>query len=392
MNQRDIIIAKALGQELRELVSEIKKEFIDSLQELKGNIDHIDDKLNKKIDDVRNLNKSEINSIVDKSIANIEPPELPDINKLVNNVIDLLPKEEQREILTIDDIKPIIKELVEKEIDRLPKPENGKDYNHEEMLRAIDKAVSKLPSPKDGKDGKNGNNGIDGKSVTVDDVIPFLEKIAKEEIAKIPSPKDGKDYDHEEMLRAIDNAISKLPVPKDGKSVTVDDLMPVLNEIIQEELKKQPTPENGKNGKDGQDGKDALNLEILPTIDTEKSYPRGTYANYNGGLWRSFQKTSGIHGWECIVDGISSIDIKQTDVRNFSISLFKSSGDCEERSFSVPSMIYRGIFKAAEEYQPGDTVTWGGSLWHCNEKTRDKPGESSSKGWTLAAKRGRDAR
>ncbi|HDK7109809.1 TPA: phage portal protein, partial [Klebsiella pneumoniae] len=32
------------------------------------------------------------------------------------------------------------------------------------------------------------------------------------------------------------------------------------------------------------------------------------------------------------------------------------------------------------------------SLWHCDEQTQDKPGETGSKGWTLAAKRGRDGR
>ncbi|EHS4321377.1 phage portal protein, partial [Escherichia coli] len=49
------------------------------------------------------------------------------------------------------------------------------------------------------------------------------------------------------------------------------------------------------------------------------------------------------------------------------------------------------VFRAGETYHPGDTVTWGGSLWHCNSMTGDKPGEAHSSGWTLAAKRGRDA-
>ncbi len=49
-------------------------------------------------------------------------------------------------------------------------------------------------------------------------------------------------------------------------------------------------------------------------------------------------------------------------------------------------MLYRGVFRTGETYHPGDTVTWGGSLWHCNSMTGDKPGEAHSSGWTLAAK------
>jgi integrin beta 3 len=54
-------------------------------------------------------------------------------------------------------------------------------------------------------------------------------------------------------------------------------------------------------------------------------------------------------------------------------------------------MIYRGVFKEGSAYERGDTVTWGGSLWHCDAETADKPGEGA-KAWTLAAKRGRDGR
>jgi collagen type III alpha len=52
---------------------------------------------------------------------------------------------------------------------------------------------------------------------------------------------------------------------------------------------------------------------------------------------------------------------------------------------------YRDVWKESEEYELGDFVTWGGSLWHCNsEKTQEKPGTSET--WTLAVKRGRDGK
>lgn len=59
-----------------------------------------------------------------------------------------------------------------------------------------------------------------------------------------------------------------------------------------------------------------------------------------------------------------------------------------ELAFPVP--LYRGVFADGETYVKGDTVTWGGSLWHCSAETVDKPGAGDS--WQLAVKKGRDGR
>jgi hypothetical protein len=148
---------------------------------------------------------------------------------------------------------------------------------------------------------------------------------------------------------------------------------------------------DGINGKDGNDGKDALELEIMPAIDAEKSYPRGTYASHNNGLWRAYQRTDEMKGWECIVAGVASLDIQQVSERGISIKSVLSDGKIIERSVEIPALIYRGVFMPGG-YSPGDAVTWAGSLWHCNEITSDKPGETGSKGWTLAVKKGRDGK
>ncbi|EEQ3160684.1 phage portal protein, partial [Escherichia coli] len=140
-----------------------------------------------------------------------------------------------------------------------------------------------------------------------------------------------------------------------------------------------------------QDGRDATALEILPAIDDQKSFPRGSYATHQGGLWRAYEKTYGMRGWECLVDGVADIDVSMTGERSFSVVVRQSSGQRTEKTFSLPVMLYRGVFRIGETYHPGDTVTWGGSLWHCNSMTADKPGDAHASGWTLAAKRGRDA-
>lgn len=213
-------------------------------------------------------------------------------------------------------------------------------------------AVAAIPAP------------CDGKSVTPEDVQPMIQELVRNAVAEIPAPKDGKDFDPSMLKQLVEQAVS-------------------------DAVSAMPAAEPGK---DGADGRDALTLEVLPFIDEEKSYPRGSYATHNGGLWRAYEKSHGMRGWECLVDGVAGIDIQHSEQRTFTLTVNRTSGTSETKSFDVPVMIYQGVFESGQEYLPGDTVTWGGSLWHCDEQTQDKPGEAGSKGWTLAAKRGRDGR
>lgn len=244
---------------------------------------------------------------------------------------------------------------------------------------------------------------------------PDIESIVKAAIAHLPAPTAPELPD---IAAMVSDAVAAIPAPRDGKSVTTEDVQPMIQELVRNAVAEIPTPKDGKDfdpsmlkqlveqavsdavsampaaepGKDGADGRDALTLEVLPFIDEEKSYPRGSYATHNGGLWRAYEKTHGMRGWECLVDGVAGIDIQHSEQRTLTLTVNRTSGASETKSFDVPVMIYQGVFKSGQEYLPGDTVTWGGSLWHCDDRTQDKPGEAGSKGWTLAAKRGRDGR
>lgn len=202
-----------------------------------------------------------------------------------------------------------------------------------DRLSALEKTIADLPQPKDGKDGKDGEN--------------------------------GKDADITAILSHIDQKIEELPKPQDG----ID----------------------GRDGRDGVDGLDALDVDILPSINDAKSYPRGTYARHNGGLWKAYKNTDAMDGWECIVNGVASVDVEFDGLRNFKMKTLASDGSVLEKAFSIPSMVYKSVFKDGNEYDIGDTVTFAGSLWHCNTQTKEKPC-TGSKVWTLAAKRGADGK
>ena len=131
---------------------------------------------------------------------------------------------------------------------------------------------------------------------------------------------------------AEDDAVAAIPVPQDGKSLTPDDVQPMLQALVTESMPvlpdvkalvseavaALPAPEKAR---DGEDGRDALALELLPFIDEGKSYPRGSYATHNGGLWRAYEKTHGMRGWECVVDGVAGVDIERSDQRRFTLTV-----------------------------------------------------------------------
>ena len=232
-------------------------------------------------------------------------------------------------------------------------------------------------------------------------VEPDLEAIAA--LVKLPEVKNGKDAEPVDLEALAGKAAALIPVPKDGepgkdaepidlKAIAALVEVPKLPEIDLEALAGKaaaliPVPEV----RQPQDGRDALHLEILPGIDEAKTYPRNTYAKHEGGLWRSFEQTSGMRGWECIVEGLKAVSVTQDGDREFSVTLAKSSGAEVVQKFAMPIQIYKGVHKDGEKYDQHDNVTWAGSQWTSTKaENTDKPGSSDS--WTLVVKAGRNGK
>ncbi len=235
---------------------------------------------------------------------------------------------------------------------------------------------------------KNGEPGRDAEPVDV----AVIKQLVAEEVSALPAPQNGKDgasvslEDVAPMIgEHIAKAVAEIPAPKDGQSVPIESVEKMIEEAVAKRMQAIVLP------KDGEPGRDGAQIEILPAISEEKTYPRGTYAKHQGGLWRSYETTSGMKGWECIVEGVSALRVEHEGLRSFKAVAELSSGAVDQKEISLPVMIYRGVFSPGE-HMPGDMVTWAGSLWHCDEPTTDKPGEVGSKGWTLAVKRGRDGK
>jgi hypothetical protein len=281
---------------------------------------------------------------------------------------------------------------------------DGKDVDVEFIKTQIFLEVAKLPIAQDGKDGADGKDGKDADP-------EYIKSVIAEEVSKVPAAKDGKDADIAQVKAFIVEEVAKIPVPQNGKDVDLGE----VKELIREEIKAIEFPKAltdvevkalviettcealanveipKEDGVDGSDGKDALDIAILPAIDEAKSVPRGTYAAHKNGLWKSYQKTVGMKGWECIVAGIADISIEMPTDRSITIKTVLSNGETQVKTFETLNTVYKGVYEVEAEYVKGDLVTWGGSIWHCNEPTNERPREGH-KSWTLAVKKGRDYR
>jgi hypothetical protein len=147
---------------------------------------------------------------------------------------------------------------------------------------------------------------------------------------------------------------------------------------------------DGRDGTDGQPGRDSLEVDVLSTIDETRSYPRGTFASFKGGLWISRRTTNGLEGWDCIVKGFDGVSVEMTDERTVSFVASLTDGQQVSKSFSIPTVLDQGVFKEGSEYRIGDGVTFQGSFWIAQAETKQRPGDSSD--WRLAVKKGRDGK
>lgn len=225
-------------------------------------------------------------------------------------------------------------------------------------------ALVKLPEVKDGEPGK------DAEPV---DLAALAEAAAK--LIVLPEVKDGKDADPVDLEAVA--ALVKLP------ELPVIDLKAIASEAAA----LIPVPEV----KEPEHGRDAIDLEILPSIDPTKEYARGTYATHDGGLWKSYERTNGMRGWECIVEGLKAVSVTQDSDREFSVSLVKSSGQEVVQKFALPIQIYKGVYRDDAEYEANDTVTWAGSQWASTKSANvEKPGTGD--GWVLIVKAGRNGK
>jgi hypothetical protein len=146
--------------------------------------------------------------------------------------------------------------------------------------------------------------------------------------------------------------------------------------------------ENGRDGADGKDGEDGRGVKdllidrdgnLIATMDDGATKSLGLIIGKDGAPGKDGKDGFGFEELDaCVLDDDRTIELS-----------FRRGEEEKAFTFKWPTVIYRSVFKEGEQYQQGDMVTWGGSLWHCDKATTAKPGSDD---WTLAAKKGRDGK
>lgn len=274
-------------------------------------------------------------------------------------------------------LAPVISAAVAKAVAPLKEQIAQRDDRIAELAKQLDElrkpvkpdleAIAKLVQIPEVKDGESVNFETD--------VLPVLETLVRDAVERLPKPEDGKDAEPVDL-----EAVAKLVQLPEPEKVDVEAIARAAAALIPAPV--IPEPEHGR---------DAIDLEILPSIDETKQYPRGTYAAHRGGLWKSYERTHGMRGWECIVDGVDAVNVAQDGDREFSVSLAKSSGVEVVQKFALPIQIYKGVHREGEAYDAHDNVTWAGSQWTSTKaQNTEKPGTSDA--WVLCVKAGRNGK
>jgi len=178
---------------------------------------------------------------------------------------------------------------------------------------------------------------------------------------------------------------------------------PLLKRIETLEAISPLQGERGEPGPQGEPGRDGVGLAgamvdrdgvLILTLSNGTHTPLGVVVGTNGADGAKGEPgkdgTDGANGNDGR-DGFSldDFDIMPGDDGRTITLKFQQGETRHAYELVFPVAIYRGVFKDGTDYTTGDLVTWAGSMWHCDEATKAKPGDGP---WTLATKKGRDGR
>lgn len=274
-------------------------------------------------------------------------------------------------------------------------PDDGKDgksVSVDDVLPRINEEISRLvgaiPPAKPGEDGK---------SVDLEELDRTIsEKVAKA-VAAMPAPKDGKDADPVEVASVIKDevarAVAAMDPPADGTSITPEDVRPMVEGLVRDAFAAIPTPKDGVNlagmfiDRNG---------ELIATLSNGETRVLGPVVGVSVDpveVERMVaEKVAQIDRPKDGVDGLGFEDMTETleDDGRTIVRRYQRGDKVREFRHKMAVVLDRGVFKEGQTYQPGDGVTWGGSFWIAQEETSEKP--DSGKGFRLAVKRGRDGK
>lgn len=265
-------------------------------------------------------------------------------------------------------VDSLVADCVAKAVSQIPPAEPGKSVTIDEVLPLLKQLVAEIPPPEF-------EPPKDGKSVTLEDVAPMIEKAVSDAsavlpklvadsvqkaVAEIPPAEPGKSVDIGEVAELVRRAVDALPPPEPGKSVSAEE----VDAIVSARVAKVLESEQAKWALDFERRAQDVLARAIDRIPTPKDG----------------------------VDGLGFDDMEVSSTEDGTVTLrFVRGEQVREHALSFPVFADRGVFKDGEQYKAGHGVTFGGSFWIAKKDDPEgKPGVGE--GWRLAVKKGRDGK
>lgn len=237
-----------------------------------------------------------------------------------------------------------------------------------ELRSLVSELTALAPVP-----GEKGEPGQPGKDAEPPSAEQIAAAVAKHLETNPPAPgapgKDAAPVDRAQLAEAAETYLKANP-PADGKDG--------------ESIKGEPGPA-GRGIADALIGA-AGDLIVTFTDGATKSV--GIVTGKDGV---DAKGEPGKDGKDAL--GFDDIEVIQDGERTFSLKFVRGDQTKTFGSFVIPAVIDRGVYRPETEYEKGDAVSFGGSIWIAQRSTKSKPeAAESADDWRLGVKRGRDGK
>ncbi|HHL2226996.1 TPA: hypothetical protein ACQ30J_000706 [Pseudomonas aeruginosa] len=229
-----------------------------------------------------------------------------------------------------------------------------------------------------------------------------LGALAKSAAEMVPPPQDA---DMEALKEHLSELVKAIPAPaKDGESVTVDDVRPILADLVGKAVADLPPPAPGKDADMEAlrahlgDLVKGIQLPTVPTIDEVAATFERRFSDLTLSWERQARETfdKAADRMPIPKDGRDALPLECFDLAlgedGRTVTVKMQAGDVVvEKSVRIASVIDRGVFSAEKSYEQGDGTTYGGCYWIAQKDAPEGvPGGSAD--WRLAVKKGRDGK
>lgn len=398
----------------------------------------INDEISRAIDDVRRTASDR----VEEAIAAIPAPEVGPpgpagkdaedvdldavrgiISQSVSDAFANLPAPEigppgpagkDAEPVDLNVVREIVSQSVSDAVAKIPAPKDGdpgpagpagKDVDHvlvfEIVSQAVRAAVAKIPAPKDGDPGPAGRDGKDADAGAIADVVKGLvlseielpASVTAEDVLPMVREQVARVFNLPVTMAAIEQIIGEriaaLPTPKDGKdgdSVYVEDVAPLIQAEVENQMRRIEPPRDGV-GLAGAIIDREGNLVVTMTDGSAKELGRVVGRDAHVDVSKVIEEIqSKIPAPKDGADGVGFDDLDVAEVDGEVIIRF-IRGDVA-KGFVLPVPVYQDVWME-KSYKKNALVTYGGSVWIAKSDTQTKP-DTPHSDWKLAVKRGRD--